>query len=402
VTNDRMVQLLESRVSKLHLVATEIEATLGSWTKGITDKHENLWDDIMLETEISNGASLFKQGVLARTYGRNDAVSKTFRGYQTWRHLVDEIIVVLDQLKKQRWDDDLEEIEDDLSLESRNALLSTEDPQMLQDRLNESLSKAYRALHEKMASLITAYGDSEHIGQISVYLLRIIRDIRSELPKNLSSQSFGLSLVPALHERLAITVSGAPLKAFGGKFARKRIAGRALWEGDPELPVQPSPSTFKFLHSLLLVMAKAGGDLWSPTAVRVLKRHLRAQLGQRWTAALKAQEEKRSARVNGNATNGDIGAEHEDNLKITEHKDKPEVIELENTKDMLKQTLFDVLVLQSALDFAELASESEDGLKALEETLYSKVDLDPGSRKRLQQVAKEYWKRTNLLFGLLS
>ncbi len=136
VTNDRMVQLLESRVSKLHLVATEIEATLGSWTKGITDKHENLWDDIMLETEISNGASLFKQGVLARTHGRNDAVSKAFRGYQTWRHLVDEIIVVLDQLKKQRWDDDLEEIEDDLSLESRNALLSTEDPQMLQDRLN--------------------------------------------------------------------------------------------------------------------------------------------------------------------------------------------------------------------------------------------------------------------------
>jgi hypothetical protein len=391
VINDRMVQLLESRISKLHLVATEIEATLGSWTKGITDKRESLWDDIMLETEIGNGAALFKQGVLARTHGRNDTVSRVFRGYQTWRHLVDEIIVVLDQLKKQRWDDDLEDIEDDLSLESRNTLLSTEDPQMLQDHLDESLSKAYRALHGKMASLMAAYENSEHVGQISVYVLRIIRDIRSELPKNLPSLSFGLSLVPALHERLAKTVSEASLEGFGSRTIRKRVAGRALWEGDPELPVQPSPSIFRFLHSLLLDMEKTGADLWSPTAVRVLKRHLRAELGRRWTANLNAQEGKNSNEVNGHATNGEVDAEHEDNPKILEH---------DEAKEVLKQTLFDVLVLQSALDLSGLTSEDE--LKALEETIHSKIDLDPGSRKRLQQAAKEYWKRASLLFGLLS
>jgi ribosomal protein L35AE/L33A len=345
----------------------------------------------MLETEIGNGAALFKQGVLARTHGRNDAVSRAFRGYQTWRHLVDEIVVVLDQLKKQRWDDDLEDIEDDLSLESRNTLLSTEDPQMLQDQLYESLTKAYRALHEKMASLMVAYEDSEYVRQISVYMLRIIRDIRSEFPRNLPSQSFGLSLVPALHETLAQTVSGASLEAFGSTITRKRLTGRALWEGDPELPVQPSPSTFRFLHSLLLDMGKAGPDLWSPSAVRVLKRHLRANLGQRWIATLNAQEEKDSSQVNGNATNGEVDEEHMDSPKIIEHDD---------TKEVLKQTLFDVLALQSAFDFAELASE--DGLKALEETIHSKLDLDPASRKRLQQTAKEYWKRTSLLFGLLS
>jgi hypothetical protein len=398
VINDRMVQLLESRVSKLHLVTTEIEATLGSWTKGITDKHESLWDDTMLEMEISNGAALFKQGVLARTHGRNDAVSRAFRGYQTWRHLVDEIIVVLEQLKKQRWDDDLEDIEDDLSLESRNALLSTEDPQMLQDHLDESLSKAYTALHEKIASLIAAYEDSEYVGQISVYVLRMIRDIRSELPKNVSLQTFGLSLVPALHERLAKTTSWTSLEIFGGTFTRKSVAGRALWEGDPELPVQPSPSTFKFLHCLLLDMAKAGADLWSPRAIRVLKQNLRAELGQRWTAALKVQEVKDSTQVNGKATNGEVDEEHQDRPIEQEHI--PTVIEHNNTKEVLKQSLFDVLVLQSALDLSELAAEDE--LKVLEATIHSKLDLDPGSRKRLQQVAKEYWKRTSLLFGLLS
>jgi hypothetical protein len=390
VINGRMVQLLESRVSKLHLVATEIEATLGSWTKGVTDKQESLWDDTMLETEIGNGATPFKEGVLARTHGRNDAVSRAFRGYQTWRHLVDEIIVVLEQLKKQRWDDDLEDIEDDLSLESGNTLLSTDDPQMLQDRLDESLSKAYKTLHEKIASLVAAYEDSEYIGHMSVYLLRTIRDIRSMLPKDLSSQSFGLSLVPNLHGRLAEFVSGASLEEFGCRMTRKKVAGRALWEGDPVLPVQPSPSTFKFLHSLLLDMGRAGADLWSPIAIRVLKRHLRTELGRRWAAALKKQEEKYSSQVNGNATNGEVDAEHEESTKIIQHGD---------TREILTQTLFDVLVLQSALDSSELASEDE--LKALEETLHSTLDLSPGLRKRLEQAAKEYWKRTSLLFGLL-
>jgi hypothetical protein len=269
---------------------------------------------------------------------------------------------------------------------------------MLQDHLDKSLSKAYTALHEKIASLIAAYEDSEYVGQISVYVLRMIRDIRSELPKNVSLQTFGLSLVPALHERLAKTTSWTSLEVFGGTFTRKSVTGRALWEGDPELPVQPSPSTFKFLHSLLLDMAKAGADLWSPRAIRVLKRNLRAELGQRWTAALKVQEGKDATQVNGNATNGEADEEHLDRPIEQEHI--PTVIEHNNTKEVLKQTLFDVLVLQSALDMSELAAEDE--LKVLEATIHSKLDLDPGSRKRLQQLAKEYWKRTSLLFGLLS
>jgi hypothetical protein len=388
VVNDRLVQLLESRASKLHLVATEIEAALGSWTNGITDKQESLWDEVMLETEISNGAALFKKGILARTYGRNDAVSRVFRGYQTWRYLVDEITLVLDQLKKQRWDDDLEDIEDDLSLESRNTLLSTEDPQMLQDHLDESLSKAYRDLHEKIASLLAAYEDSEYVGQMTVYTLRIVRDIRSELPKDLPLQNFGLPLVHVLHKRLATTASEASLEAIERSFAKKKVAGRALWEGDPELPVQPSPSTFKFLHCLVLSMAKVGADLWSPAAVRILRRHLRDELGWRWTAALKA---KKSIQVNESATNGVVGTEHGDNSKVGEH---------ENTKEVLIQTLFDILVLQHFLDSSEPSSEDE--LNALENTIESKIDLEPGSRKRLQQATKEYWKRTSLLFGLLS
>lgn len=160
VVNDRLVQLLESRVSKLHLVTTEVEGTLGTWRNGITDHHEYLWDESIADLEIQNGATHFKQAILSRTYGRNDAVSRACRGYQTWHHLVDEITVVIDQLRKQRWDDDLEDIEDDLALESRNTLLSTDDPQMLQDHLDATLSKGYSDLHEKFASLLSTYHES--------------------------------------------------------------------------------------------------------------------------------------------------------------------------------------------------------------------------------------------------
>ncbi|KUJ20018.1 uncharacterized protein LY89DRAFT_641469 [Mollisia scopiformis] len=401
VVNERMVELLQSRVSKLRLVSTEIEATLGSWQAGIADKQESLWDETMLEMEIANGAALFKQGVVARTYGRNDSVSRVFRGYQTWRHLVDEIIVVIDQLKKQKWDDDLEDIEDDLSLESRSTLLSTDDPQMLQEHLDSSLETAYKDLHEKLGSLLSTYQDSEQSGQISGYLLRIIRDIRSEIPKNPTLRQFGLSLIPTLHEHLASTSSSDSLEAFLRTIKRKKVAGRALWEGEPELPVQPSPGTFKLLHSLASAMSKSGRDLWSPAAIVTLKRHLSSELSDRWSPALKEQEEAKEIKVNGTSTNGDdkeatSGENSTEDLTIAQVAVDPQV-----QNDLAIQSLFDVQLLQNAFEVTDTKESSENGLEALEKSLEPQTDLDAASSKRLQLAAKEYWKRTGLLFGLL-
>lgn len=392
VVNGRLVELLESRVSKLDLVGKEIEATLGSWRVGSTDKHESLWDDIMLDMEIRNGAGSFKQGVLARTHGRNDAVSRACIGYQTWRHLVNEIVDVIGQLKKQRWNDDLEDIEDDLTLESRNTLLSTDDPQMLQGRLDKSLKTAYQELYEKIETLLATYGESEDIGHISIYALRIIRDIRAELPQNSSLQSFGLSLVPLLHEKLASTVAAEPIEVISKSFNRKRVAGRALWEGKPELPVQPSPATFKFLHSLVLAMGNLGADIWSPKAVATLKRHLRAELGRRWNSALKTEE--KSNKDNRTTTNGDVDS------KDHGESDSADTAGAEWQRDVLIQSLFDALVLQGSLKLFD--SSAGDDLQTLEKAIDSKVELDGAARKRLQQGAKEYWKGTSLLFGLLA
>ncbi|KAF8865978.1 hypothetical protein BDZ45DRAFT_579970 [Acephala macrosclerotiorum] len=402
VINDRLVELLQSRVSKLHLVSSEIEATLGSWQAEISNKQESLWDSTMLDMEISNGANLFKNGIVARTYGRNLAVSRVYRGYQTWRHLIDEIIVVIDQLKRQKWDDDLEDIEDDLSLELRNTLLSTEDPRMLQDHLDFGLENAYKELHEKTASLLSTYQESEHSGQISVYLLRIIRDIRLEMPKNPTLRHFGLSLIPTLHEQLASTTSSTSLEAFTKATKRKRVAGRALWEGEPQLPVQPSPGTFKLLHSLTAAMVETGCDLWSPAAVIVLKRYLNSELADRWSDAIKDQKEAKKSANGAGASGSNEESGNTNGTNTIELPKGVEMIDLNAQKDLAIQSLFDVLLLQSAFEATDSTARSEAGLKKLETTLESQIDLDATSSKRLQQSTKEYWKRTSLLFGLLA
>lgn len=400
VINDCMVKLLESRISKLHLVGTEIEGTLGTWRSGVTDQKASLWDKDMIEMQISGGAFVFKKDILARTYGRDDAVSRAIGGYKTWRHLLDEIITVLDQLRKQRWDDDLEDIEDDASIESRNILLSKYDPEMLLDHLETSLHKAYKGLHDKISVLLNTHKESEDIGQISVYVLRIIRDIRSDLPKNASLQFFGLSLVSPLHQNLATLVSADSVESLLKSFGRNNVPGRALWEGNPELPVQSSPYTYKFLHNLSLAMASMGSDLWTPAAVRVLKDYIRSELASRCGEILQNRGENHpdpvsEATSNGAAGNGDSGLDDVDKVQI----ESTETDSKTKQKEALIQKLFDILVLREAL---QTKSGIEDGLQAMENAVESRVDMEPILHKRIQQGAKEFWKRTSLLFGLLA
>ncbi|TGO55203.1 hypothetical protein BCON_0095g00170 [Botryotinia convoluta] len=397
--NKRLVELLETRVGKLHLVGTEIESTLATWQEGITDLHPSLWDEDMMATELSNGGNIFKQDILARTFGRNDAVSRVVDSFHTWRHLIEKIGTYIDQLKKQRWDDDLEDMEDDESLESRQNLLSKEDPQMLQDRLDSSLEKSFQELHTKITSLVDQHKDNRSIGKMPVYILRILRDIRAELPSIPALQEFGISLVSSLHENLAGMVSENPVLTLAKSLKKKKVAGRALWEGTPELPVQPSPATFKFLRGLSIAMADAGADLWSPVAVKVLKAHLDSKVGDQWSMTLKEKE--------GEASNGTTEFPPEAPGTDAEEKegDAPApapVVEVdeEKQKDLLKQSLFDIFVLQQAL--ASQSDDKEKKLKNLADEVEARLNLEGREKKRVVNGAAEYWKRCSLLFGLLA
>ncbi|KAI0537330.1 hypothetical protein GGR58DRAFT_513865 [Xylaria digitata] len=400
--NDHLLQLIETKVARLKLVGTEVAATLEAWQPGVTDRQHGLWDDEMLGMDFSVGAAQVTHAVVSRVYGRNDAVARAITGYESWRHIIGNVGDLVEQLKRQRWDNDEDEIEDEEVIETRQDLLSKDDPQLLHTRLDETLIKAFEDLNEQLTELWQGRKDGLDNGQIATYILRILRDIRSRLPKLEGVRSFGLDNVPSLHEKLAIHVSVASLEEFAATtLTQQRVAGRALWEGEPALPTQPSPSTFKLLRNITVSMDDLGVDLWTLAAAKTLKRVLSQQLAIVWrkelTATILGLDEAESAsKVDEDDKNDkdEASTENDDNAKATGKKAS------KRSRDVFIQWLFDINLLQHYLNIGN--TDSVKAMKDLSLEVLKKTGLDNEAERRLMKASQEYWKRTSLLFGLLA
>ncbi|KAK0711002.1 hypothetical protein B0H67DRAFT_444321, partial [Lasiosphaeris hirsuta] len=395
VINGHMLEVLETKVTKLRLVGSEISAALDSWREGTTDRHQGLWEEDSFDTDLSNGAAQFTQGVVARLYGRNDIVSKAVTCYKSWYHVIDDVTTVVDQLKRQRWDNDVDEIEDEETIEHRQKLLAKEDPQKLNHHSISSLIKAFKALDEHIGLLWNAHQQSPNSGVIAMYLLRVIRDIRGRLPDELGAvKTFGLAAVSPLHKSLVSTVAVSPLDELATvALARKMVVGRSLWEGAPELPTLPSPSIFRFLRNLSMSMDDAGGDLWSPAAVAALKQGLQEQISKLWLEAVEALA---------SPTESELPAESEKSGETKAAGEKEEGEAKPNQhQDLFIQWLFDILYLGYFLESP--AADGKDQLADLKSTVYQRTGLEGDvAKERLAKASQDYWKRTSLLFGLLT
>ena len=426
--NKHLLRILEVKVAKLRLVGSEVSAAVNSWREGTTDKHESLWHLNSLDTDLSNGAAQFAQDAVSRLYGRNAAVSKAVSSYKSWFQVIDDVGTVVDQLKKQRWENDIDEIEDEETIEERQQLLSKDDPRTLSEHLNSSLIEAFKKLSDHLSTIWEERKDGPNKGAIAMYLLRLLRDIRSRLPDIEAAKAFGLSDVPSLHNAMVSTVAIAPLDEFAtAALVRKTVVGRGLWEGEPELPVSPSPGAFKFLRNLSIAMGDAGDDLWSPMAVKALKGCIREQLSEIWLEVVveltepkskveetvEEAEKKDTNAAENEATDGEKLAEEEEEEEeegkdeVTTEvkpKDKDETKDeepVEQHKDLLTQWLFDVYYLEAFLGSTSSSLE-EDKFKKLGETIRNSAGLDSSTAKgQLTKASQEYSKRTGLLFGLL-
>lgn len=431
--NARLLAVIDTKVNKLHLVGSEVAATLESWREGSTDAQQGLWDESTYDMELSNGVAAFLQDVMARMYGRNDAVSKAINCYGSWRHVIDDVGGVVEYLEKQRWDDDIDDYEDDDVIEARQEALSREDPAALQERLNATLETAFEALEQKLVALWKERQDGPNSGRMAMFFVRVLRDMRSSLPKMEAIKDFGLEMVPSLHGEVAREVSVAPLDEFiGGPLARRTVVGRALWEGSPEMPSVPTPGMFMFLRDLSRGMGDAGMDLWSPTAVRVLKGLVSRKACEAWRKALEALPDASGDSGNGK-TNGEEGEADSDGEGGTKDKgeepgtkdetedgdegdagDKNDEETEDETaggdeakngdagsdesRDLLVQWFFDISYFQCC--FA--ATNESKEWQGLAEAVYEKTGLeDEALRQRLVKASQEYWKKTSLLFGLL-
>ncbi|CAM1502976.1 Fc.00g077520.m01.CDS01 [Cosmosporella sp. VM-42] len=439
--NARILAVLDIKVSKLRLVGSEVSATLGRWKDGITDDQLELWSDEGYDEALSKGAAPFVQEVVSRLYGRNDAVSKAAHCYRSWYHVINDVKEVVESLRKQRWDNDYDEIEDEETIEARQQLLSKDDPQVLQERLDATLDKSFKELEEQMQKMWDERSSAANNGRIAMYFIRVLRDIRYQLPERPAIKTFGLAMVPSLHRTIAISTTTGWLRHFSQtELTHRRVAGRPLWEGEPPLPNQPSPEVFQFLSNLSLSMTYVGVDLWTEAAVKALKQRLSKVLCEMWLEALAdvitegktepsddTKEKMLKEADDGNDINAiidpayDVGPEEEEEEEEKEIKDeekdgldhdataadvkaKPAIqIHLSPVQmtDLFTQWLFDISFLRCCI--GSPTEGTRDEFKSLEEMVYERTKLDSASaRQRIIKSSNDFWNRTNLLFGLLA
>ncbi|KAH0562995.1 hypothetical protein GP486_002443 [Trichoglossum hirsutum] len=391
--NARLLELVRGRAYRLETVGAQVAATLQAWKAGITDAREDLWSPSTISMDIGNGATEFKNTVLDRSHGRNEAVLEVLRRYEAWLGTIVEITTVIKELRAQKWDDSgVDDVEDEIDLESRVAQLSGDDPKLLEDELDRSLTTAFQELN----SVIMEAAAKSEDGSKAIFLLRVLREIRQQSPSLGNTDSFGLSIIPILHTRVVETTSSTALKLFERLISRTRwdcnVPARALWEGNPPLPVQPSPGVFRLLYGLTTSMAEQGSDIWSPTAARALKSHVSWHIFAALSAALAPMN--RGDLTNGHDSEEVNGANEQEELDRTTAN---------MNRDWAIQLLFDVLFLETVLSATTKSDETSTGsLGELARTLDVRSGVPEQLRERLRKTTQEYWKRTYLLFSFFA
>lgn len=429
VFNDNLKRVLTKKVLSIDELGSHIITTISSWENSDhTNTHGSLWDPDMINADYSNGAAAFKQSVTDRLLGRDADVSAVLEKYQSWLSSVREVNESIDSLRRLRWTDVLvgTEIEDDdIDITPQ---LNDEDPRLLSDALQTAMRKAFNTLQTSFSNAFKEFG-STHQSDKATFLLRLVRLVRRDIPSNFIESDFLFSsdVVPELQKLLAAEIvaqtgslSFIPSSKLHPETKKlKTVPGRSLWEGEPAAPVQPSPSAFKYLRRLTAIMDENGSDLWDPSTVRVLKEALQKQIESMINTILEELETwnkpSGNSKENGSAENktdkkddaeskSDSDSESKTKEEEEEQDKKPEEsdssksnseTDIVSIRDWKIQLLFDTVYLAHMLgDSTQLADVAGRVQKSAEPT--------PDVLKVVQKMGQDYWRRTELLFGLLA
>lgn len=429
VLNARLCGVIDDRVGQLTDLSLEISKTLETWQPGMTGATPTLWSPSMTSMPLGNGAVAFKQAILDCSHGRNASVLKIIAAYDQWATSISAIYAVIKEMKDTRWDDDLtaDDDDDEFGLDSKQALLSEDDPHTLSEAVDEALTAAFDGLTRQLRELIaqTSEGTPASGGNTTsqvIFLLRVLREasqrlsglnLRNEVTSGTPPSNRLVSLAEPLHQYLATAVSSPAISAYTTplqKLAKaKSVLARALWEGTRPLPVQPSPATFRFLRKLATHMTDCGPDLWAPGAVRVLKLKLSEEVGKLVHGHVERFDDSEGSMTNGAHTEDTIGA---DGSEATENDQSAGedvhassvngVNDLQVKKDKCIQLLFDTLYLKRAFSVSTDGSSHEQALGGVVRELEMRAALDAAAAERVRKNAADYWKRTYLLFALLA
>ena len=415
VFNGNLKRVLTSKVETIDGLVGHITSTITEWESSVHHaSNGSLWDSDMINADYSDGASAFKRSVTERLLGRDANVSIALEKYQSWLSSFRDISEYIGSLKRLRWTDVLvgSEVEDDdINITPQ---LNEDDPRLLYDALQTAMRQAFTTLQASFSDAFNAFG-SLYQTEKATFMLRLIRLVRRDIPTGFVSDDFLFSrdVVPELQKLLAADVATQTdslsfLPSFNTRPDTndlKIVPGRTLWEGDPASPVQPSPGAFKYLRRLTAIMDESGSDLWDPSTVKILKEALQKQLDakinttleelQSWSSPNKSSEV--SATKDDSTKTNDKPDESEDksNGEDTKADDPDDSSRADTIRDWKIQLFFDSVYLAHMLgDPAQLEDVTIRVQKSAEPS--------PDTMKTMKKMAEEYWKRTELLFGLLA
>ncbi|PWY72344.1 hypothetical protein BO70DRAFT_364870 [Aspergillus heteromorphus CBS 117.55] len=414
--NERLTQILSEQAKSLDVYGQGVASAVSSWSDRVHTASQSLWDDGLISLDYSNGSAAFKQAVMDRLLGRDDDITASLENYQTWLSTIQQSKESIDALRQSRWPDALDEGEDeDLDVDIPS-ILNDDDPRLLREALQTAIQQSFDTLQDSFGETFKTLSKSGQSGE-AAFMLKAIRLVRRDLPTEFISSDYALAqgIIPDLQEILAkeiIIHAGTWRSPVVSNSKSRELPGRTLWEGDPEVPVLPSPSTFKFLRRLVRAMDQQGTGLWDVSTVRVLKETVQKELSTSIASAVKDLKPPNGAEENPQSapedTNGTPPARNGDGNHVEESKSENEAQDkaqdkapdgAQDIQDRRMQLYFDAVYLGDAL----ATQDSEHGqLKERLDMLRSSLESNAKATKNMEQAAHEYWKRTQLLFGLLN
>ncbi|KAK2747105.1 hypothetical protein FQN57_002360 [Myotisia sp. PD_48] len=398
LVNGQLVFILRSQSEGLAGLGQEISILVEERnTEDADNDNFQLWDSQLTFLDFSEGAKGFKEALLNRYLGRGTNLLKFMDLYQRWLESIHTHTTLVQDLRNEIWEDIIEDDVDEDIIDHINGCLKEDDPDHLSTEHHSALEKGFTSLQASLISLSNKMTGPESNPR-ATFLLRIIRGIQTKIPNEVfpkNQPEFASEVIPKLHTILAAAVVSQTSKYLlhlNPQPNAKRLPGRLLWVGEPELPVQPTPTAFKLLRHLVLAMANQGSDIWNPSAVGELKKEFFKSVAS--TIKVESTDD-----VNG--SNESVSHENENDLPVEENLETVTAVR-PSTRDFQLQLLFDLMYLYRFMAVEKPSTDSTlGGLHPIIESLIGGLELGPELRERLETSSHRYWERTRLLFALL-
>jgi hypothetical protein len=369
----------------------------------------DLWDPENLDIAPGKGSINFRTTIYNASQGKGAAMQSLVDSLSKWSSEMAILSNTIKSMRDDRWNDDLDlDIEDDFEIDSPQDLLGKEDPDELQKLFVSEKDKSLTAVYKSIQLAASA----EHYHAPT--LLRVLREVGLQASKGVD-QTFTskppASLLETLHERLADYIVAKSTERTKDSSNGSRLFVRspptAIWEGTPPLPVQPSTACFRYLHETCRIMKEEGIDLWSPSAVSILKSKLREAVLNSLNNFLSNQGQLNGSDTVQHHIPKEEGAE---SSAESPEEDDPAAVNTESKTCLHSNTVQSPKLIQACFDlmyFDRMLTISVDthavvSFNTCIKSLTEKLEMENNTIERLRKNSIDYYKRTYILFGLLA